>query len=70
MRRNKAEIGDYVLENPVLEGFTLTKLLWIKANEPENWAQIATFLLPKDYVRYKLTGNLQMEYSDASRLCS
>ena len=36
MRRNKAEIGDYVLENPVLEGFTLTKLLWIKANEPEN----------------------------------
>lgn len=62
----RQKLGDYVLENPVLEGFTLTKLLWIKANEPENWAQIATFLLPKDYVRYKLTGNLHMEYSDAS----
>lgn len=59
-------LGDYVLENPVLEGFTLTKLLWIKSHEPENWAQVKTFLLPKDYVRYKLTGKLYMEHSDAS----
>lgn len=58
--------GNYVLSNPVLEGFTLTKLLWIKDNEPNNWNKIATFLLPKDYVRYRLTGKINMEYSDAS----
>lgn len=62
----KQILGDYVLSNPVLEGFTLTKLLWIKAHEPEHWHQIETFLLPKDYVRFKLTGELNMEYSDAS----
>ncbi|MEJ7550764.1 FGGY family carbohydrate kinase, partial [Staphylococcus hominis] len=60
------QFGDYILSNPVLEGFTLTKLLWIKDNEPNNWNKIATFLLPKDYVRFKLTGKINMEYSDAS----
>ncbi|WP_251942404.1 xylulokinase [Staphylococcus sp. Marseille-Q5304] len=59
-------IGDYVVSNPVLEGFTLTKLLWVKDNEPDNWRKIKTFMLPKDYVRFKLTGNVHMEYSDAS----
>ena len=62
----KEKLGDYVLDNPVLEGFTLTKLLWIKENEPEHWCNTKVFLLPKDYVRFKLTGKLNMEYSDAS----
>lgn len=62
----KAQLGDYVLDNPVLEGFTLTKLLWIKENEPEHWLKTNVFLLPKDYVRFKLTSKLNMEYSDAS----
>lgn len=62
----KKELGEYVLSNPVLEGFTLTKLLWIKDNEPHNWEKIEVFLLPKDYVRFKLTGKINMEYSDAS----
>ncbi|MGO3273853.1 MAG: xylulokinase [Staphylococcus equorum] len=62
----REKLGDYVLDNPVLEGFTLTKLLWIKENEPEHWRNTKVFLLPKDYVRFKLTGKLNMEYSDAS----
>ncbi|PHK50116.1 xylulokinase [Staphylococcus edaphicus] len=62
----KKKLGDYVLDNPVLEGFTLTKLLWIKENEPNHWLNTEVFLLPKDYVRFKLTDKLNMEYSDAS----
>ncbi|WP_337018586.1 xylulokinase [Oceanobacillus massiliensis] len=55
-----------VAKNRALEGFTLPKLLWVKNNEPEIYRQINTFVLPKDYVRYKLTGKLHMEYSDAA----
>ncbi|MGC8792896.1 MAG: FGGY family carbohydrate kinase, partial [Bryobacteraceae bacterium] len=42
--------------NPVLTGFTLPKLLWVRDHEPENFARLKKILLPKDYVRYKLTG--------------
>lgn len=62
----KARLGSYVLGNPVLEGFTLTKMMWVKQYEPTNWARTYKFLLPKDYVRFKLTGVLSMEVSDAS----
>ena len=55
-----------ITKNPALEGFTLPKLLWVKKYEPELFAEAAKFVLPKDYVRYKLTGKLQMEYSDAA----
>lgn len=55
-----------ITKNPALEGFTLPKLLWVKKHEPDIFANAATFVLPKDYVRYKLTGELQMEYSDAA----
>lgn len=55
-----------ITKNPALEGFTLPKLLWVKKHEPEIFKKAATFLLPKDYVRYKLTGKLQMEVSDAA----
>lgn len=56
----------HITKNPALEGFTLPKILWVQSNEPEIFEKIATFVLPKDYVRYKLTGKLQMEYSDAA----
>lgn len=55
-----------ITKNRALEGFTLPKLLWVKENEPKIWQQIARFLLPKDYLGYWLTGNQQMEYSDAA----
>src|SRR5882724_5333506 len=52
--------------NPVLTGFTLPKLLWVRDNEPENYARVRKMLLPKDYVRFKLTGDFATEVSDAS----
>lgn len=55
-----------ITKNPALEGFTLPKLLWVKKHEPLIFNKVKTFLLPKDYLRYKLTGKLQMEYSDAA----
>lgn len=55
-----------ITKNEPLEGFTLPKLLWVKENEPAVFAKIANFLLPKDYLRYRLTGHLAQEISDAS----
>ncbi|WP_042221580.1 xylulokinase [Oceanobacillus manasiensis] len=55
-----------ITKNPALEGFTLPKLLWVKEHEPEIYARARTFVLPKDYVRYRLTGTLHMDYSDAA----
>jgi xylulokinase len=52
--------------NPALEGFTVTKLLWIKEHEPQLFDRISQMLLAKDYVRYRLTGELGSEPSDAS----
>lgn len=54
------------VQNTVLEGFTLSKLIWIKKNEPENFEKIHKFMLPKDYVIYRLTGNVFTEPSDAA----
>ncbi|MBF7016142.1 xylulokinase [Staphylococcus durrellii] len=62
----KSRLGEIVLGNPVLEGFTLTKLMWLKQYEPDHWAKTKVFLLPKDYVRFKLTDTINMELSDAS----
>lgn len=55
-----------ITKNPALEGFTLPKLLWVKEHEPKLYEQANKFVLPKDYLRYKLTGALHMEYSDAA----
>lgn len=55
-----------ITHNQPLEGFTLPKLLWVQENEPEIWQQATTFLLPKDYVRYCMTGKLATDYSDAT----
>ena len=52
--------------NPVIPSFTLSKLLWVKRNEPELYKKIDKIMLPKDYVRYVLTGSFSTEYSDAS----
>ncbi len=52
--------------NPVLTGFTLPKLLWVRDQEPDKFARIRRMLLPKDYVRFCLTGEYATEVSDAS----
>lgn len=60
---------DKILEytaNPVLTGFTLPKLLWVRDNEPQHFERVRKVLLPKDYVRFKLTGEYATEVSDAS----
>ncbi|MEK3973413.1 MULTISPECIES: xylulokinase [unclassified Psychrobacillus] len=55
-----------ITKNPALEGFTLPKILWVKEHEPNIFEKAKTFILPKDYLRFKLTGQLHMEYSDAA----
>lgn len=55
-----------LIGNPVLPGFTAPKILWVRENEPEVYARAAHVLLPKDYLRYKLTGVYATEPSDAS----
>ncbi len=52
--------------NQALTGFTAPKLLWIKHTDPELFEQIEHILLPKDYIRYRLTGDFATDYSDAS----
>jgi xylulokinase len=52
--------------NRALTGFTAPKLLWLRTNEPEIYAQIAHVLLPKDYVRLRLTGDRAIDAADAS----
>ncbi|ANE47121.1 xylulose kinase [Paenibacillus swuensis] len=62
-------LGDRLLtitRNPALEGFTLPKLLWVKEHEPELYARADVFVLPKDYLRYRLTGQIAMDLSDAA----
>jgi xylulokinase len=54
------------VSNPALEGFTLPKVLWLRKHEPAAFARLAKVVLAKDYVRYKLTGTLATEPSDAS----
>lgn len=55
-----------ITANPALTGFTAAKLLWVRENEPEIYSRCAHILLPKDYVRYMLTGAFATEVSDAS----
>ncbi|KKK39770.1 xylulose kinase [Mesobacillus campisalis] len=55
-----------ITKNPALEGFTLPKILWVKENEPEIFARASVFMLPKDYLRYRMTGQVHMDYSDAA----
>jgi len=52
--------------NPALTNFTLTKCLWVRENEPENWRRVRSLMLPKDYVRFQLTGERATDVADAS----
>jgi xylulokinase len=52
--------------NPALTAFTLPKLLWLRDHEPETWRGVRTVLLPKDYVRLRLTGERATDAADAS----
>lgn len=52
--------------NPPLTNFTLTKLLWVRENEPRNWQRVSHVMLPKDYVRFRLTGERAIDMADAS----
>ena len=52
--------------NIAFAGFTAPKILWVKANEPDNFAKIKKIMLPKDYIAYKLSGTFCTDVSDAS----
>ncbi len=52
--------------NIAFAGFTAPKILWVKENEPENFAKISKIMLPKDYLAYKMTGVHSSDYSDAA----
>jgi len=52
--------------NPALTGFTAGKIIWVRDNEPHLYERIFKILLPKDYVRFRLTGSFATEVSDAS----
>ena len=58
-------VADTLCNSP-LEGFTAPKLLWVRQHEPDVFERIHKLLLPKDYVRYQLTGELATDVSDAS----
>ncbi len=60
-----AKVLEYTA-NPVVTGFTLPKLLWVRDNEPQQFTRIRKMLLPKDYVRFCLTGEFASDVSDAS----
>ena len=55
-----------ITANPALTGFTASKIMWVKKHQPEIYARCRHILLPKDYLRYKLTGDFATEVSDAS----
>jgi len=61
----RAELINMVA-NPALTGFTAPKILWLRNHEPQHYEQLAQVLLPKDYIRFCLTGQYATEVSDAS----
>jgi len=67
-RVGAAQLIDYV-SNPALPGFSAPKALWVRDNEAHIFAQARLLLLPKDYIRFRLTGVAAMEISDAAGTC-
>ncbi len=55
-----------ITANPAMTGFTAAKILWVRNHEPQNFERCRHILLPKDYIRYKLTGEFATDVSDAS----
>lgn len=60
------EVQKQVLMNAVFTGYLLPSLLWVREHEPENFQKIRYVCLPKDYIKYKLSGTVSTDYSDAS----
>jgi xylulokinase len=64
------KVGEDLLKaetcNPVLTGFTAPKIVWLRDREPDNFEELRKVLLPKDYIRFRLTGEFATEMSDAS----
>jgi xylulokinase len=52
--------------NPALTNFTLTKLLWVRTHEPATWSRVRHVLLPKDYIRWRMSGEHAIDVADAS----
>jgi xylulokinase len=52
--------------NPALTGFTLPKIWWVRRHEPQLWARARSLMLPKDYIRFRLTGERAIDVADAS----
>ena len=65
-RRVGAQRLIQLVANPALTGFTLPKMLWVREHEPATWARARSALLPKDYVRFRLTGAKATDVADAS----
>jgi xylulokinase len=55
-----------MVANPALTGFTAPKILWLRNKEPKHFAKVTQVLLPKDYIRFRLSGVYATEVSDAS----
>ena len=56
----------HITGNDALTGFTAPKIVWVQENEPDIWMRVRHILLPKDYVRYKLTGKFMMDRADGA----
>jgi len=77
--RNLKEVEDLISDygelladlsyNPFNNTATVAKCLWLQRNEPDNWRETAKLIFPKDYITYRLTGNLQTDVSEASAVC-
>src|SRR5579864_5888329 len=67
-RVGASRLIEYV-SNPALPGFSAPKALWVRDNEPDIFAHTRTIILPKDYIRFRLTGVRAMEISDAAGTC-
>ena len=61
----RAQLIDLVA-NPALTGFTAPKVLWVRRHEPRVYEKTKHILLPKDYIRFRMTGEYATEVSDAS----
>lgn len=55
-----------LVSNPAVTGFTLPKILWLRENEPQNFKKVKSILLPKDYIRLKLSGDKASDVADSS----
>lgn len=70
VEKMKAVIGEkkliQITANPAMTGFTAAKVVWVMQNEPERYAKCRHIMLPKDYIRYRLTGEIATEASDAA----